>query len=98
VRGLLFDKDLGPEEPSVVIPDLPYHSSAHIEKYQAYVSSYTIDSFFSSWLEVGTIKGWFNEADLPAWAPFDMTTTTLNAFLPGIMSYYGAGRPVDVHF
>ena len=94
----MFDKKFGEEEPAVAIPDMPYHLTSHIEKYQAYVSSYSIDAFWSSWLEVATIKGWFNESDLPDWAPFDLTTTTLNALLPGIMSYYGAGQPVDVHF
>ena len=27
-----------------------------------------------------------------------LTTTNLNVLLPGIMSHYGAGQPVDVHF
>lgn len=30
--------------------------------------------------------------------PVKLTTTTLNTFLPGIVGYYGAGMPVDVHF
>lgn len=94
----MFDKRIGEEEPVVSIPDMPYHMTTHIEKYQAYVSSYSIDAFMSSFLEVAAIKGWVNNADLPEKVPFDMTTTTLNAFLPGIMSYYGAGLPVDVHF
>ena len=52
VRGLLFDKLIGPEEPTVAIPDMPYHLSTHIEKYQAFVSSYTIDSFFLSLIHI----------------------------------------------
>jgi len=52
VKGLMFDKAYGEEEPAVEIPDLPYHMSNHIEKYQAYVSSYSIDGFFNSLLEV----------------------------------------------
>ena len=94
----MFDKKFGVEEPAVEIPEMPYHMTEHIEKYQAYVSSYSIDAFWSSWLEVAAVKGWFNAEDLPEKAPFNMTTTTFNAFLPGIMSYYGPGQPVDIHF
>ena len=98
IRALMFDKKFGEEEPAVEIPEMPYHMTEHIEKYQAYVSSYSIDAFWSSWLEVAAVKGWFNAEDLPEKAPFNMTTTTFNAFLPGIMSYYGPGQPVDIHF
>lgn len=34
---------------------------------------------------------------IPEKAPVSLTTTTLNAFLPGIEKYYGANKPVDVH-
>lgn len=87
----MFDKELGEEEPAVAIPEMPYHMTEHIEKYQAYVSSYSIDAFMSSWLEVAAIRGWFNAADIPDWSPFSLTTTTVNSLLPGIMSYYGPG-------
>lgn len=33
IKGLLFDKTIGEEEPAVEIPDLPYHLSTHIEKF-----------------------------------------------------------------
>jgi hypothetical protein len=97
-KALFFDKSIGEEEPAVVIPDMPYHLSTHIDKFQTYISAYTIDSFFSSWLEVAAIKGWIRSDEVPAKAPFDITTTSLNVLLPGIMSYYGAGLPVDIHF
>jgi hypothetical protein len=87
----LFDKLIGEEEPLDVIPDLPYHLSTNIEKFQTYISSYTINSFFSSFLEVAGIKGWIRSASIPEKVPLQLTTTTLNVLLPGIMSYYGAG-------
>jgi hypothetical protein len=98
VKGLMFDKAIGEEEPSVAIPDMPYKNSTLPQQYQAYVSSYSIDGFFSSWLEVGYIKGWFNSTDVPDKFHLNITTTTVNVFLPGIEKHYGAGMPVDVHF
>lgn len=74
--------------------DMPYHSSAHLEKFQTFLSAYTIDGFFGSLLEVQDITGW-SRYDA---GPKDVTTTSLDALLPGIVQYYGAGRPVDTFF
>jgi len=69
IKALLFDKTIGEEEPAVAIPDMPYHMSTHIEKFQTYLSSYTIDSFFSSILEVEGIKGWIRSSEIPSVSP-----------------------------
>lgn len=96
IRGLAFDKLIGEEEPAVAIPDMPAHLNTRTEGYQTYISTYSIDSIVGSFLECASLKFWVNSASIPDAAPFDLTTTTLNAFLPGILSYYGAGLPVDV--
>lgn len=57
-----------------------------------------MDGFFNSLLEVGSVQGWILASEVPAWSPVVPTTTTLNAFLPGIMKYYGPNLPVDIHF
>jgi len=93
VKGLMFDKLIGEEDPGVTVPDMPYYNATHPEQYQAYVSSYTIDSFFSSLIEVEGIHGWVNETEVSI-----LTTDHLNILLPGIVAYYGAGVPVDVYF
>jgi hypothetical protein len=98
VRGLYFDKVYGEQEPTVAIPDMPYFNATLPSQFQAYVSAYSIDAFFDSLLEITTLKGWFNSTMIPAKAPISLTTTTLNTFLPGIQSFYGANLPVDVHF
>lgn len=84
VKGLMFDKDFGEEEPSVNVPDMPYYDSSQAEKYQAYVSAYSIDGFFNSLIEVEGLHGWFNSTMMPEWAPVDLTTATINLLLPGI--------------
>lgn len=33
VKGLMFDKAYGEQEPSVEIPDMPFHSETHIDKF-----------------------------------------------------------------
>jgi hypothetical protein len=76
---------------------MPSHLNTRPEGYQTYISTYSIDSLLSSLLEAASIKFWVNAAAIPDTAPFDLTTTTLNALLPGIAAYYGAGLPVDVH-
>lgn len=97
IKGLAFDKLIGEEEPAVAIPDMPAHLNTRAEGYQTYISTWSIDSILSSFLEVSAIKFWVNSAAIPDKAPFDITTSTLNAFLPGIQGYYGADLPVDVH-
>lgn len=75
---------------------MPAHLNVHTEGYQTFISTYSIDSIVGSFLEVASLKFWVNSAAIPDTAPFDLTTTTLNAFLPGIAGYYGANLPVDV--
>ena len=89
----MFDKEIGEEEPSVTIPDLPYHDTSKPSQYQAYVSAYSIDGFFSSIIEVIGAHGWVKNSELPT-----LTTTNLNILLPGISDHYGADQPMDVYF
>jgi len=93
VKGLMFDKLVGEEDPGVTIPDMPYYDVTRPEQYQAFVSAYSIDGFFSSLIEVKGIHGWVNNTEV---AP--LTTDTVNILLPGIVDFYGSGLPVDVHF
>ena len=75
---------------------MPAHLNTHPEGYQTFISTYSIDSLLSSLLETAAIKFWVNSAAIPDTAPFDITTTTVNALLPGIAGYYGANLPVDI--
>lgn len=97
VKGLMFDKQIGEEEPGVEIPDLPYHDATKTEQFQAYISDYSIDGFASSFIEVIGVHGWVNATEIPATVPLSLDTATVNILLPGISDYYG-DVPVDVHF
>lgn len=98
VKGLMFDKRVGEIEPSIAIPDMPYYNSTRPEKYQAYVSAYSMDGFFQSLISVVGIHGFVNSTMIPASVPLNLTTDTVNLLLPGIVKQYGSGLPVDVRF
>ena len=98
VKGLMFDRQRGEEEPSIAIPDMPYYNSSHPEQYQAFVSAYSIDGFFSSLIEAIGIHGWVNSTEIPSSVPMGLNTESVNLILPGIQKYYGDVLPVDVRF
>lgn len=75
----MFDTVYGEEEPAVTIPSMPNFDALKPEGYQNYVSTYSMDGFFGSLLEEGPIGGWVNKAYTS-----EITTSKLNAFLPGI--------------
>jgi len=77
---------------------MPIYDTSRPEQFQAYVSAYSVDSFLSSWAEVGTIAGWLNATMIPSNATTQLTTTTLNVLMPGLSDYYGEGLPCDVWF
>jgi hypothetical protein len=93
IKGLFFDSTIGEVVPEVDIPVLPYESSAVASGFQGYVSTWSIDSFVGSYLDVGTIQGWCNSTDTT-----HFTTSSLNLALPGISAYYGSDLPVDIHY
>lgn len=94
IKGLFYDNEIGEQEPGVAIPDMPLHSDEHPEKFQTFLSTYIMDSFCSSLLEVMQIDGWVRSSMLGGL----LTTTTLDALFPGMGKYYGWGVPVDVYF
>lgn len=99
IAGVLLDTLVGEEYPTVAIPDMPYHDSTNPAGFQAYISDYTMDSLFSSLLEVRSLAVWFNATEVPAWEDIPLTTTTVDAgLMPGIADYYGYDLPMDVDF
>lgn len=98
VKGLCFDKLTGETEPTQTIPDMPTYDTSRNQQFQAYVSSYSLDSFFSSWVEVGTVAAWFNSTMIPTNSSTQLTTSSVDNILPGIEDYYGAGLPMDIYF
>lgn len=93
IKGLFHDRTIGEEEPLVAIPDMPYNLNPKKDELQLFISTWTIDSFWQSLIEVSNLQAWFYSSDA-----FPMTTTSLNVLLPGIEKHYGANLHVDVHW
>ena len=89
ILGEMFDEVYGEQAPAVSIPDMPDFDKSLPSKFQNYISTFSMDAFFGSLLEVETIAGWYNSTSV--------TTTVLNALLPGIEKKYGSNVPVDIH-
>jgi len=90
IKGLFIENKVGPVLPQVAVPDMPCKVTDDPSKLQAFVSTFTIDSFMQAGLEAMPIAGWYNSTSV--------TTDELNTVLPGIKTKYGAGTPVYMHF
>ena len=95
IRGIMYDDQYGEELPSAY-PTMPYKDTSTQAAFQFFTSEASVNSLFSSWLQVGGIAGWIKESDIPAGSPFNLTTTDLDSVFSGIEKYYGADLPVDV--
>jgi hypothetical protein len=46
IKGLFIDNTVGPVEPTVAVPDMPCRVTEDPSKLQAFLSTYTVNSFF----------------------------------------------------
>lgn len=88
-QGLFFDSQLGEEKPNNAVPSMPMGS--HPEKFQNYISTFTVNSFLSSMTEVMDPQFWLRAEQT------GFTCELLNSFLYGIKDKYGDKTLVDVH-
>jgi len=68
------------------IPEMPTKNTNNTEKFQAYLSSYTVNGFFTSITEVMNLTDWYNETTCGTW----------DILLPGISDAYGSDTTVGV--
>lgn len=99
IEGDFWDSAYGEEYPADTIPVMPYKIASSPAGFQAFISDFTIDSFFNSVIEeAGAISFWFLATEVPPTASWQMTTGFLNKFLPGLSSTFGPDQPCDVLF
>jgi hypothetical protein len=91
-RALFFDEQIGREELGIDIdPAMTYKDSERPEKFQNWLSAYSINSFLHTVTEVLPLSGMIKSEWLGG-----LTCGQLVALLPGIATTYGAAQPVDV--
>jgi len=71
---------------------MPSKDTSRPEKFQNWLSSYTVNSFFNSFTEVLDPSIWIRADKIKN----AITCGKLNTLLPGIAEAYGANQPVDV--
>ena len=67
---------------------MPYKNANESQQFQAFVSNYTINSVFFTFLKNQGYE--FEHLQIP------FMTTELNPYFPGVMAMYGPGKPVKV--
>ena len=83
--------------PNVAVPAMPYRVEDPAG-FQAFISTWTIDTFLNSYLKSNTLSGWFKSRDVADSWPIALTTDRFNLLLPGIKKHYGKHRPVNVFY
>jgi hypothetical protein len=63
VKGQFYDELTGEKDPGVEVTDLPVHMDEHQEGFQSFISTYALDTAFSSYLELNEISGWVFSKD-----------------------------------
>lgn len=95
--AILYDSDFNETMPDS-FPVMHYKDDTIPSELQAFVSEESVNSLLTSALQVMNIEGWFNATEVPASAPFDLTTGTLGKAFKGMTEMYGDDRPVDIQF
>lgn len=89
----MFDSLIGREEPATAVPEaMTLKDSSKPERFQNWLSAYTINSFMSSLTEVLKLDFVVKSEQIGD----KLTCGKLVALLPGIATTYGADQPVDV--
>jgi len=99
VKGLIFDNRTGELDSGVLPPEgMPAKNDSNPAKLQGFVSTYGLNSVFSSGLSVFSnyTSFWVNSSDVSDEQPFPTNTSNVEKLLPGIVDYYGPNVPVNV--
>ena len=94
-RAILFDSVFGETVPAS-FPEMPYKDVNQPAGIQVFLSDESVNAAFKALLEVHPVEVWLNATEIPASAPFQLTTGFLDKAFPGMASYYGANQTVNV--
>lgn len=99
IKGLFFDR-LQPEVEPVTKPptNMPMIDTSEAAKFQAYVSTYLLESLSSSFLKTNEIHIWTHSNVIPKKFPIQLNTSSLFRFIPGLVAKYGENKAIDLEF
>merc|ERR1719183_2052218 len=77
---------------------MPHYNSLNKQKFQVFLSEYTLDSFGESFLRAYPMNISLDSTDVPKDSPIQLDTTALSYFFWGMEYHYGSSKPVDILF
>ena len=99
IKGLFFKKDAGEVEPAVLPPkDMELYDASSPSKFQAFLSTYVLESASYAFLATNEIHLWTKSSDIPKSFPIQLNTSSLGQFLPGLVDKYGENKLIDIEY
>lgn len=77
---------------------MPLFDSASPSKFQAYVSTYLLESLSYTFLQTSEIHLWTRSTQVPKDFPIQLNTSSIGKFLPGLVQKYGDNKPIDIEY
>jgi len=96
VRGLFYPNGSTPIEPNATAPVMPYRDNLNEDKVQVFLSTYTMNSLASTFLNTTGFSLLITNDILPPTVPIQLNTKFLDVFLPGLAAKYGNDSLVDL--
>lgn len=77
---------------------MPLHDDASPSKFQAFVSTYLMESLSYTFLETNEIHIWTPSTIIPKDFPIQLNTSSIGIFMPSLLQKYGADKLIDVEY
>lgn len=77
---------------------MPLHDATSGSKFQAFISTYVLESLSYSFLATNEIHLWTHSDVVPKDFPIQLNTSSIGQFLPGLIQKYGENKPIDIEY
>lgn len=77
---------------------MPLIDTSSHAKFQAYVSTYLMESLSTTFLETNEIHFWTHSSAVPKKFLIQLNTSSLGKFIPGLLAKYGENKPIDLEY
>ena len=94
--GLFLNKDKPELNPPIPAPKELPDFNPDSKDIQSFVSDYTINSAFYSAFTAGLLQANITSESVPSISPIQLTTSSLDNIIPGLVKKYGKNKKVDL--